>query len=143
MYFARWSPTSSHLWNEVNQIQNEMNRFLERWNGGRTLAFPACNVWEEGDAVHIEAELPGLNLDDLEIFVTHNELTIKGERKRQAPEKAVQHRQERSFGAFTRSLTLPVAVDAQHVDAHLENGVLRIRLAKQEQARPRKIAVRG
>lgn len=143
MYWSRWNPAGSHWWNEVSQLQGEMNRFLERWNGGRSLAFPACNVWEEEDAVHLEAELPGLALEDLEIYVAHNELTIKGERKRQAPDKAVQHRQERSFGSFTRTLTLPVPVDANQVEARLDNGVLRVRLPRQEQSKPRKIAVKG
>jgi len=88
--------------------------------------------------------LPGFRLEDLEIFVTgQNELSIKGERKFQAPEKSVQHRQERFFGGFTRVLTLPMAIDVNQVDAHLENGVLRIRLGKQEQAKPRKISVKG
>src|SRR5262249_4877843 len=63
----------------------------------------------------------------------------KGERKQPVPEKGVWHRQERNYGSFARTFTLPYPVDADKVDARLENGVLLIRLAKHESARPRKI----
>ena len=83
-------------------------------------------------------------MDGLEIYVTGNDqLSLKGERKLSAPEKSVQHRQERFVGSFERILTLPVAVDAERVEAKLENGILRIRLAKQEQVKPRKITVKS
>jgi HSP20 family protein len=146
MYWSRRNLHSPTWWNQVNQVQSEMNRLLERLgdNGQTGPSFPLCNLWEEGEAVHLEAELPGLSLDDLEIYVTgNNQFTLKGERKRQSPEKSVQHRQECPFGSFTRNLTLPVAVDANQVEARLENGVLKIRLGKQEQAKPRKIMVKG
>jgi HSP20 family protein len=59
------------------------------------------------------------------------------------PEKGVWHRQERGFGRFSRTVTLPFAVDASKVDAHFENGVLRVQLAKHESAKPRMIAVKA
>jgi HSP20 family protein len=137
------------MWNQLHQFQNEMNRLFDRWNdGGRgatgVATFPPVNVWEEGDAVLVEAELPGLDLKDLEIYVTGgNQLTVKGERKPLSFEQGVWHRQERGYGHFTRSLTLPFPVDADKVDARLENGVLLVRLAKHESARPRKIQVKA
>jgi len=149
MFATRWSPLNELWLNQFNRWQNGLNRFLERSaDAARPVAeeglFPPVNLWETEDSVQIEAELPGFRLEDLEIFVTgQNQLSIKGERQPQAPEKAVQHRQERFFGAFTREFTLPVAVDAGRVEARLENGVLRIVLAKQEQAKPRKIVVKG
>jgi HSP20 family protein len=83
-------------------------------------------------------------LKDLEIYVTGgNQLIVKGERKPCLPEKGVWHRQERAFGAFHRSLTLPFAVDADKVEARLENGVLRLQLTKHESAKPRKIPVKA
>jgi HSP20 family protein len=107
-------------------------------------AFPAVNVWEDAEAVNVDAELPGLDLKDLEIYVTGgNQLTIKGERKRVPPDKAVYHRQERGFGTFIRVLTLPFEVDSSKVDARLENGILTIKLAKHEAAKPRKIVVKA
>jgi HSP20 family protein len=146
---TRWQPFHP-MWDQVQQLQTEMNRLLDRWsdpsNGGRTFggSFPAVNVWENADHVYVEAELPGMDPNDLEIHVTGgNQLTIKGERKQQVPDKAVLHRQERGFGNFVRVLTLPFNVDANKVDARFENGVLVIDLAKHEAAKPRKITVKG
>jgi HSP20 family protein len=125
-----------------------MNRLFDRWHGNNYGAgyasFPPFNVWEEGDQLCVEAELPGLDLKDLETYVTGgNQLTVKGERKPGTPERGVWHRQERTFGRFTRSLTLPYPVDPEKVDARLENGVLLLRLTKHESARPRKIPVKA
>jgi HSP20 family protein len=145
----RWQ-TLDPVWNQLQTLQNEMNRLFDRWGGdaGHSLfglrAYPAMNVWEEGDAVRVEAELPGVDFKDLEIYVTGgNQLTVKGERKQSATEKGVWHRQERSFGQFTRTLTLPFPVNADKVEARLENGVLRITLAKHASAKPRKIEVKA
>lgn len=147
MKLTRWSPFGN-LWNPLQQFQSEMNRLFDRYSDGGSRfeqpGFPALNVWEDTDSVFVEAELPGVEFKDLEIYVTGgNQLTVKGERKPAVPERGVWHRQERTFGAFSRSLTLPFAVDADKVDARLENGVLQIRLAKHESAKPRKIAVKG
>jgi HSP20 family protein len=134
---------------QLQQFQSEMNRLFDRWtpNGGTqglAVSYPAVNIWESADQVFVEAELPGLKLDDLEIYVTGgNQLTLKGERKQVTPEKGVWHRQERGFGSFVRTLTLPFPVNADKVDARFENGVLLIKLAKHESAKPRKIAVKG
>jgi HSP20 family protein len=146
---TRWQPFNP-LWDQVHQLQTEMNRLLDRWtdqgNGPRSFggSFPTVNVWENADHVFVEAELPGLDAKDLEIHVTGgNQLTIKGERKQQVPEKAVMHRQERGFGSFVRVLTLPFNVDPEKVDARFENGVLVVDLSKHEAAKPRKITVKG
>jgi HSP20 family protein len=147
MRSSRWQPFNP-AWNQLHVFQEEMNRLFDRWGNGGPFAalsaFPPLNVWEDGDAVWVEAELPGLDLKDLEIYVTGgNQLTIKGERKPNAPPRGVWHRQERTFGAFSRSFTLPFTVDPDKVEARLENGVLRIQLTKHESARPRKIPVKA
>ena len=143
---TRWQPLP--LWNQLQQFQNELNHLFNRWqdgNGGTATGnYPPVNIIEDGDTILVDAELPGLNLNDLEIYVTGtNQLTLKGERKPVTQEKSVCHRQERGFGTFVRVLTLPFPVDAQKVDARLEQGVLQIQLAKHESARPRKITVKG
>jgi HSP20 family protein len=143
---TRWQ--SFNPWQELQQFQSELSRLVNRWNdGGRDAAattFPPVNIYEDGEALWVEAELPGLSLKDLEIYVTGaNQLTLKGERKEPAPEKAVRHRQERGFGAFLRTLELPFPVDPNQVEARLENGVLRVKLVKHESAKPRKIVVKG
>ncbi len=156
---ARWQPFDP-VWSSLNQLQSEMNRLFRRWSdegcaytgGGygtpgtyaAAAAYPALNMWEDGDNLYLNAELPGLNMEDLEILVTgNNQLTIKGERKSSVPDRAIRHRQERSFGKFTRVVTLPYAVNADNVEARLENGILHLKLAKHESAKPRKIQVRG
>jgi HSP20 family protein len=137
------------VWNQLHQFQSEMNRLFDRWGDDGTrqlglMSYPPVNVWEEGDALHLEAELPGLRLEDLEIYVTgNNQLTLKGERKAAVPEKSVRHRQERGFGKFVRTLMLPFAVDPNKVEARFENGVLQIDLTKHESAKARKIVVKG
>src|SRR4051812_20009114 len=99
MFANRLSPVSNTVWDQMHQLQSEVNRLFDRWGDNDrqvfgVAEFPALNLWEEEDAFHLEAELPGLELSDLEIFVTnHNQLTIKGERKVPAPEKATLHRQ--------------------------------------------------
>jgi HSP20 family protein len=126
-----------------------MNHLFDRWSGdGRRFlgltAYPAVNVWEENEALHVESELPGLNLADLEIYVTGgNQLTLKGKRQKTALEKGAWHREERTFGQFSRVLSLPFAVDADKVEARFDNGVLHIVLPKAESARARKIVVKG
>jgi HSP20 family protein len=149
MRLTRWQPFSP-VFGQLQQLQNEMNRLFDRWgdDGGRLFglisAFPPVNMWEDADNVYVEAELPGLDLKDLEIFVTGgNQLSLKGERKQSLPEKGVWHRQERTAGTFARVLTLPINVDPDKVEARLENGVLRLKLAKHEAAKPRKIPVKS
>ena len=148
MTLSRWQPFNTPIWNTLQGLQREMSRVFDRWgqDGGSffgAAAYPAVNVWEDAENVFVEAELPGLDLKDLSIYVTGgNQLTIKGQRKQTTPEKGVWHRQERSFGQFTRVLTLPVNVDADKVDARFENGVLLVMLAKHESAKPRKITVK-
>lgn len=144
MFFSRL--TMNPVWRSLNDMQHEVNRMFDRW-GHHPFGlgeFPAFNVWEEHDALHVETELPGLELADLEIFVTgRDQLTIKGERKAPTVEKGVTYRQERPFGKFERTLALPYAVDENAVEARFENGVLKIRLPKHETAKPRKIAIKA
>ena len=146
MFGTRWQPFSP-VWNQLTQLQSEMNRLFDHWGGDGNRAqavFPPLNISEGDDALMVEAELPGLDMKDLEIYVTGtDQLTLKGERKETLPQKSTQHRQERGFGKFVRVLTLPIPVDANKVEARLENGILTLKLPKHEAAKPRKIAVKG
>jgi len=138
--------TMNPVWHSLNEMQHEMNRVFDRWGNHAfgLVESPAINLWEDADALCLEAELPGLELQDLEIFVTgQTQFTLKGERKQPALEKGVQHRQERGFGSFTRTVTLPFPVDENNVEARFENGVLKVRLPKHESAKPRKITIKG
>jgi HSP20 family protein len=106
-------------------------------------AFPALNIWEDDTKLHAEAELPGLKLDDLELYVHGNELTIKGERQAMEEEGMSYHRHERGVGTFFRRVTLPTEVDPDKVEATLRDGVLTITMPKAQAVLPRKIKVTG
>lgn len=111
---------------------------------GYGATYPGVNVWEDGDNAFVEAELPGMSMDDIEVDVMGNEVTIKGERKiPDPPQNGVYRRRERPQGAFSRMLTLPWEIDAEHVEAKLHDGVLTVRLPKSESAKPRKIKVQA
>jgi len=129
------------------RLQDDMNRLFESFFEdapqlrGYAAGYPGVNLWEDGDTAYVEAELPGLSMDDVEIYVTGNELTINGERKIAGPENAAYHRRERAAGRFSRMLTLPWEVDADKVEAKLHNGVLTVTLPKCESCKPKKVKV--
>jgi HSP20 family protein len=149
MFWSRWSPLSNPVWNQLHDLQGEVNRLFDQWGDrGRHFlglaSFPAINLREDDDALYLQAELPGMEMKDLEIYVTgHTQLSLKGERKSPTLEKATLHRQERGHGTFVRSLTLPVAVDEDKIEARFENGLLKIRMPKHETAKPRKIEIKA
>ena len=143
MLSTRWQPMA-----EMSLLRKEMDRLFGRYgviNGQSRASFPALNMWiEDEDNLIVEAELPGLALDDLEMYVTGgNMLSIKGERKRGVVGDGSWHRQERGFGTFSRLVELPHPVDADNVSAEFEHGVLRITLPKAEDAKPRRISVKA
>ncbi|HMN42535.1 MAG TPA: Hsp20/alpha crystallin family protein [Phycisphaerales bacterium] len=114
--------------------------------GGAAQAFPPLNVWEDADSLHVEAELPGFSMENLEITTLSNELTIAGSRSEAAPENATFHRRERAAGGssqFRRTLRIGVPIDADQVTARLEQGVLTVTLPKAAAAKPRKIEVKA
>jgi HSP20 family protein len=129
------------------QLQGQMNRLFESFSEDLptarpyATAYPALNTWEDGDNAYVEAELPGMSMDDLEIYVAGSELRIAGERKIAEPQGASWHRRERTQGRFTRTLTLPWEIDADKVEATLKDGVLTIKLPKCESCKPRKVKV--
>lgn len=109
-----------------------------------TATFPAVNVWQGDEAIAITAEIPGVDIADLDISVKDNVLTISGERKLpELPDGARWHRSERSYGRFARSIRLPFAASDDRVEARLTNGVLRIVVARPEEDKPRRIAIKA
>lgn len=108
-----------------------------------TRSFPAVNVWEDNEQLYAEAEIPGLKLDDLDVSVLGDELTIKGCRCGAEEEGVTFHRRERGTGDFCRVLRLPVEIDAEKVEATLRDGVLTIKLPKSAASLPRRIEVKA
>ncbi len=106
----------------------------------RACTHPAITFWEDEESFHAELDIPGIKLEDVEVTVVGEELTIAGERKAEESEDAT-HR-GRGLGSFRRVIDLPSEVDAGSVSATLNLGVLRITLPKAEAAKPRKIEVK-
>jgi HSP20 family protein len=104
---------------------------------------PALDISERKDAYLVTVELPGVKLDDLTITLEDGLLTIQGERQFAEDSSEQQfHRVERRYGAFRRSITLPAHVQADAVQATVEDGVLQVLVPKAEEAKPKRIQVR-
>ena len=135
--------------NPIWQLRGEMDRLLSGVFGqsvdgitpGAGSGQPAVNVWESGEDVLAEIELPGVSSNQIDVSVLGDELTIKVERPDVTQADATYHRRERPAGSFTRTLKLPCAIDAERVEADLNQGVLTLKLPKAEAAKPRKINV--
>lgn len=138
---------------ELRSLQDEMNRlFMSNYSqrGASEEGFasgawnPQVDIFENKDQIVLEAELPGMKPNDVNISIENNVLTIHGERKfEKKDEKDNFHRVERSYGSFTRSFTLPPTVSSENANAEFENGVLRLTLAKREEAKPRRIEIKA
>ncbi|HEY4590173.1 MAG TPA: Hsp20/alpha crystallin family protein [Thermoanaerobaculia bacterium] len=103
---------------------------------------PLVDVFEDAEGITLKAELPGLDGKDVEIQVEGNTLTLKGERRLENEEKRDgYHRIERTYGAFSRTFTLPNTVDAEHITAESKDGVLGVFLPKKAETKPRQIKV--
>jgi len=148
MLTTRW-PFYGDIWSDMNRLHNEMNRMFDRFglgDGMRQVApsYPALNLWQDDDNLYVEAELPGMELNELEILATgDDQLTIKGRREAPSVEKGTWHRQERGYGDFSRILNLPHEVDPDKVEAEFKHGVLCVTLPKREEAKPRRITVKA
>ena len=137
-----------NLWAPYQDLRREVDRLFDAFTGaenggGRSRGFPAINLWEEGDVLHLEAEMPGVAQNDLDISAAGNELTLRGQRNPTKDENRAYHRQERGFGEFTRVVTLPVEIDPERIEATLKDGVLTLTLPKAAAARARKIQVKS
>jgi len=135
---ALWNWTwDQNPWGELHAAEHHLQHHL----GWDRQAFPALNVYESGEAYGVEAEVPGVAPEDLELTVEGNVLTISGTRK---PDdgKGVYHRRELAAGRFSRTVSFPVSLDSGHVEAQCVDGVLTARIAKAPEARARKIAVK-
>ena len=137
---------------ELRALQDEVNRvFSGSFNRGgsesgmmRGAWNPSVDIFENKDQIVLEAELPGLKPEDVNISIENNVLTIHGERKFEKKDEGDNfHRVERSYGSFTRSFTLPPTVSSENVEAVFDNGILRLALAKREEAKPRRIEIKA
>jgi len=142
----RWDPTS-----ELISLRDAMDRllgegFVRPWSSLGTLfggEAPALDMYETDSDVMVEAVLPGVEPEEVDVQVTGNVLTIKGERKEERKEeKASYIYQERRYGSFCRSLTLSTEVEVDKAKAEFEHGVLTLTLPKSETVKPKSIKVK-
>jgi HSP20 family protein len=139
----------------LGRLRDEMDRLFANVSGGNwpsvaaSLAtsgspFPVMNIWETDQSLCVELEVPGLKLEDVEVLVVGSELTVKGARKDAEPKgDSLYHRRERASGSFSRSVQIPMAIDAGKVEAALKDGILTVSLPKAEAAKPRKVLVKA
>lgn len=146
MQLMPWRPM-----NEVSRTRREMDDLWSRLFGERMME-PAASVWlpsldvkETDGKIVVTAELPGLTANDIDVSISDDLLTIKGEKKMEEEKKKEEgvYVSERYFGSFQRSIRLPAGVDSEKVKADFKNGVVRIEMPKTEKSKTRKIAVQG
>ena len=130
-------------------LRDEMNELVNRFWSSTSEPFglaewsPAVDVSETDTDVLVHAEIPGIDPENLDISIAGDVLTLRGEKKEsQEAHGRNYQRVERRYGAFTRSLTLPAAVDAENVSATAHAGVLEVRLPKREDARARRVSIK-
>lgn len=144
MYYRRqYYPV---VWEDLNRLETELSHFLNdrRIKATRMQDLPAVNVWVGEDNIMVSTEIPGVEVEDVDITVVGETLTIQGERKPLViADNAKFHRQERGYGKFSRTIQLPFPVQSDKVNASLDKGVLEITLPRAEEDKPRKISVKS
>lgn len=136
---------------ELRSLQDDMNRlFMSNFSRSSEEGFmsgawaPNVDIFENKENLVIEAELPGMKQEDVDVSIENNVLTLSGERKFEKNDEGDNyHRVERSYGSFTRSFTLPQTVTSEGATADFSNGVLRVTLNKREETKARKIEITG
>ncbi len=144
---VRWDPFT-----EMDSLQRSINRLFDdagstrkqRGESADAVWAPPVNTFEDKDAFLLSLDLPGLTQNDIKINLDNNTLTISGSRKLEHEGKKENYQRiECVFGTFGRSFTLPATVAAEKIEANMENGVLKVRLPKREESKPRQIEIKA
>jgi HSP20 family protein len=151
MAIIRWTERNDpfRAFDELERLQQEMNRLFSSFGGSRTPrfhnfgVFPPLNISEDTENLYVRGELPGISSNDIDISVEGETLTLRGERKLPQTASSVSyHRREREAGKFRRTVSLSTRINPDGVEAHFQNGVLEIVLPKAAEAKPRQIPVK-
>ncbi|MGA8830625.1 MAG: Hsp20/alpha crystallin family protein [Desulfomonilaceae bacterium] len=147
----RWKEGRSVPENALTEFRKEVddlfNQFFGNagWLPGTSFSkgfTPAFDVSDTDEDILVKAELPGVDPKDIEVDLSGTTLTVKGEKKEEQEDKTENvHRIERSFGCFSRSVTLPCEVKEDQVEANFKNGVLNLKLPKAESGKKRSIKI--
>ena len=133
-------------WDPFHELQREVGRLFENLDPfhstRRPHRFPPLNLYDAGDKYLLSVQLPGMLASDIDLSITGETLTIRGERKRADGVKDDSYRrQERPMGSWSRTITLPDRVESTQVGASFADGILTVSLPKAESAKPRHITV--
>lgn len=129
---------------DMNLLHERLNKLFSNLQETKQTEFPPINVWTSEEKCLVIAEVPGIDLDNIDLQIVNNILTLKTKREPdQSDERKTWHRRERGCGQFTRSLELPYAVDAEKVQAVISHGVLRIELLRAAEDSPKKISIQA
>lgn len=145
MTLVPWEP-----FRNLVALQDRMNRlFDETMQAGKDTELmrtgtwaPVVDIYENEDEIVLSAEIPGVDMEDVDVQVRDNTLTLKGERKMEKPVKQENyHRVERAYGPFMRAFSLPASVDQERISAHYARGVLEIKMPKTARSKPSQIKI--
>lgn len=143
MALMRWEPSGG-----LTALRREMDRLFEDFLGDRPfrmwegVAEPAVEVSDTKDAVIVKAQVPGMDKDAIQVSITENSLTLKGEMKEEEKkEDKNYHRREFRYGSFARTIPLPAAVQGDKASAQLKDGVLEITIPKSEESKVKEIPI--
>jgi HSP20 family protein len=145
---TRWEPVRefSSLQDRLSRMNRLFRESLSSESPDEALTTtnfaPPLDIYEGEHNITLKMEVPGIDEKDIDVRIEGNTLTVQGERKFEKDEKEENFRRvERQYGSFTRSFTLPSSVDPTQVSAHYDKGMLRIKLAKKAEAKPKQIKV--
>jgi len=145
--YTLYRPWAADSWGSLDQLRREMDTVFNRFGAPSTAArgvYPAVNLYETADAYVVSAELPGVELADIDVSIEGTTVTLQGQRKIDYPsEGASVHRRERQAGNFRRAVQLPAEIETDKVEAAYRNGVLMVRLPKSPEHQPRQITVQA
>ncbi len=148
MSIVKWSPLK-----ELEEMRKEMDRLFEeffttiprrrRWIKPETgVIVPNIDLYDRKGEIVLKVDLPGVKKEDIDLSITKDTITLKGEIKRDEDVKEEDYyANERSCGSFTRTISLPMEVDSENAKASYKNGVLEVILPKKEEARPKEIKI--
>ena len=149
MALIRWG-REGDIFSELSRMQSDLSRLFGEIDsragrgGYKASVYPPMNIYNDGESFIVRAEVPGVEPKSLDLEVTGDTLTLRGERKlSELEEGSSYHRRERDFGQFRRSFSLPERVDGSKVMASCEDGILEIRLPHAKEAKARKISVKA
>lgn len=140
-----WPRSPWSIFDELESLEDSMNRALEGrqgYSGDRKYRYPLMNVWTSPDGLVVDAEIPGVNADEIEINVVGDELALSGKiNSTPKREGETLHRQERPSGKFSRTLQLPFRANTDGVRAAFKDGILRISIPRSEAEKPKRIMI--